>query len=59
MRVVAGVTEPGALARILKHAGEPTEPSRIPGPRAPPRGEQAEWRDPDLAAPDVDDSPSY
>ena len=59
MRVVAAITEPGALTRILKHAGEPPEPPRISGPRAPPSGEKAEMRDPALPASDIDDNASY
>jgi hypothetical protein len=36
MRIVAAVTEPGAVERILRHLGENAQPPTIAGPRAPP-----------------------
>ena len=36
MRIVAAVTESGAVERILRHLGENAQPPTIAGPRAPP-----------------------
>ena len=53
MRIVAAVTESGAVERILRHLGESTHPSPVAGPRASPREDvEAEQRQPDL--PDLD-----
>jgi len=41
MRIVAAVTEPGAVERILRHLGGPRAPPSIAGPRAPPRQHEA------------------
>jgi hypothetical protein len=40
MRVVAAVTEPGAIERILRHLGEHSTPPSIAGPRAPPSDDE-------------------
>jgi hypothetical protein len=36
MRIVAAVTEPGAVERILRHLGESAQPPPVAGPPAPP-----------------------
>jgi putative transposase/transposase-like zinc-binding protein len=41
MRIVAAVTEPAAVERILRHLGESPAPPHIAGPRAPPRQDHA------------------
>jgi hypothetical protein len=40
MRVVAAVTEPGAIERILRHLGEHSTPPSIADPRAPPSDDE-------------------
>ena len=39
IRLIAFITEPGLIRRILKHLGEPLEPP----PLAPARGPPADW----------------
>jgi hypothetical protein len=41
MRIVAAVTEPDAVERILRHLGEAFAPPTIASPRAPPSHDQA------------------
>jgi hypothetical protein len=49
MRIVAAVTEPGAVERILRHLGESAQPPPVAGPRAPPHDNaEAEQRQLDL-----------
>ena len=36
MRIIAAVSEPGAVERILRHLGESAPPPTVAGPRAPP-----------------------
>jgi hypothetical protein len=53
MRIVAAVTEPVAVEKILRHLGERRAAPFIAGARASPRdGEEAELRRPDLPDPD-------
>ncbi len=48
MRIVAAVTGPGAVERILHHLGESAHPPPVAGPRAPPHDDaEAEARQPD------------
>ncbi len=58
VRIVAAVTKPGAIQRILRHLGERTVPPRIACPRAPPDREEAEQREIDLRDPDPDEGAS-
>ncbi|HEY2743102.1 MAG TPA: hypothetical protein VGL86_00705, partial [Polyangia bacterium] len=49
MRIVAAVTEPDAVERILRHLGASAQPPPIAGPRAPPHNDgEAEQRQLDL-----------
>ena len=49
MRIVAAVTEPGAVDRILRHLGERSQVPLVAGPRAPPREDaESEQRQLDL-----------
>ncbi len=57
MRIVAAVTEPGAIERILRHLGESTVPPGRRSPRAAGR-EEAEQRELDLRDPDPDEGAS-
>ncbi len=41
MRIVAAVTDPDAVGRILRHLGEHSAPPPIAGPRAPPSQDHA------------------
>jgi hypothetical protein len=53
MRIVAAVTEPAAVEKILQHLGERLTVPFIAGARAPPRaGDEAELRQPDFRDPD-------
>jgi hypothetical protein len=45
MRIVAAVTEPGAVDRILRYLGERANLPLIARPRAPPEREEAEQRE--------------
>jgi hypothetical protein len=56
MRIVAAITEPGAIERILQHLGESPTPPVIARPRAPPDrdAEGAERGRLDLPDPDCD-----
>ena len=56
MRIIAAVTEPGAIDRVLRHLGESLAPPPIASARAPPRGdEEQSLRQLDL--PDLDFAP--
>jgi hypothetical protein len=49
MRIVAAVTEPGTVERILRHLGVSAQPPAVAGPRAPPHNDaEAEQRQLDL-----------
>jgi hypothetical protein len=49
MRIVAAVTEPGAVERILRHLGASAHPPTVAGPSAPPLEDaEAEQRQPDF-----------
>lgn len=49
MRIVAAVTEPSAVERVLRHLGESAQPPLVAGPRAPPPEDaDSEQRQPDL-----------
>jgi len=41
MQIIAAILEPPVIERILRHVGEPTEPSAILPARSPPQGELA------------------
>jgi hypothetical protein len=40
MRIVAAVTQPGAVERVLLHLGESAHPPPVAGPRAPPHEDE-------------------
>ena len=55
MRIIAFVTDPGAVRSILIHLGEPTTPPRAAPARGPPLWEQAaqsHWDDTSAPAPE-------
>jgi hypothetical protein len=59
MRIVAAVTEPGAVERILRHLGESAQPPTVAGPRGPPHEDaEAEQRQPNLPDLDADEGAS-
>jgi hypothetical protein len=44
IRLIASITDPGPIRKILAHLGEPLEPLEPP-PVAPARGPPTEWRE--------------
>jgi hypothetical protein len=44
MKIIAAITEPGNVRRVLKHLGLPTEAPRLRAARSPPQLELAEGR---------------
>jgi len=52
MRLIAAVTEPEPVRRILRHVGEPTTPPPVSPARSPPRWDSVDWNQNPAADPE-------